>query len=510
MTPNVNEALRAIHAADAGKPRKSILVLGGGMAGLAAAHELDALKHQVELFEGSPRLGGRVWTHRFPSGQYHELGAMRIPASHDYTRYYAKLCGLTLRKFVTAHQNPLGFYDIRGVQTRIADAARTLLPLFSIAPSERHLAATAVAPAIFGQLMAQAIETLTDEDEESLFGDENRTERARTLDSTSLADFLERGVKGRETKALIGLTTGLEVWWDKAITMFLRDEIRGGDGLEEIVGGMDLLPQKLAGRLGGVRVNLETEVVRIERRDRRLVIRFRPAKGPEFERETELAICTLPFSTLRRVELVGLSTAKLEAIRNLTYASATKVLIHCADRFWESRYGIYGGASISDQISRSTYYPSDNVAGPPIVSERRGRRGLHTTFEKAAPGPTHAEISHGPGVLVGSYCWGQDARRLGALPKAERARAVIDSVARFHPEIRAAANDDASMSWSDYKWSSGAFSFLRHGDHQRYFGAAVAPEGPLYFAGEHCSTDQAWIQGALISSLRAVGELCAK
>jgi len=29
----------------------------------------------------------------------------------------------------------------------------------------------------------------------------------------------------------------------------------------------------------------------------------------------------------------------------------------------------------------------------------------------------------------------------------------------------------------------------------------------VFFAGEHCSTDQGWIQGALIASLRAVDEI---
>ena len=34
-----------------------------------------------------------------------------------------------------------------------------------------------------------------------------------------------------------------------------------------------------------------------------------------------------------------------------------------------------------------------------------------------------------------------------------------------------------------------------------------APEGRVFFAGEHCSLDQAWIQGALIASLEAVDQI---
>ena len=43
---------------------KRITILGAGIAGLVAAYELERLGHEVEILEGSPRIGGRVWTHR--------------------------------------------------------------------------------------------------------------------------------------------------------------------------------------------------------------------------------------------------------------------------------------------------------------------------------------------------------------------------------------------------------------------------------------------------------------
>jgi monoamine oxidase len=38
---------------------------------------------------------------------------------------------------------------------------------------------------------------------------------------------------------------------------------------------------------------------------------------------------------------------------------------------------------------------------------------------------------------------------------------------------------------------------------------AVSPEGNVHFAGEHASLDTGWIQGAVSSALRAVGEIVA-
>jgi monoamine oxidase len=92
----------------------------------------------------------------------------------------------------------------------------------------------------------------------------------------------------------------------------------------------------------------------------------------------------------------------------------------------------------------------------------------------------------------------------------EGAECVIDKIARFHPEVRDFADDHASMSWDDNKWAGGAFSFLDPSDQARYLGAACQPEGNFHFAGEHCSTDQAWIQGAAMSALRAVEEIAYK
>ncbi len=49
--------------------------------------------------------------------------------------------------------------------------------------------------------------------------------------------------------------------------------------------------------------------------------------------------------------------------------------------------------------------------------------------------PKSDEISKGPGVLLGSYTWGQDARVMGGLSDEERKNVVISMISRFHPEV---------------------------------------------------------------------------
>lgn len=118
------------------------------------------------------------------------------------------------------------------------------------------------------------------------------------------------------------------------------------------------------------------------------------------------------------------------------------------------------------------------------------------------------ELTNGPGVLLGSYTWGQDARVMGALPREERRDTVVRMISKFHREIANYVDDDASMFWDTYQWTSGgAFSFLQPGEQSTIYKHAIQPEGNVHFAGEHCSLQNAWIQGALSSALRAVEEI---
>ncbi len=527
LMPGVTEQLENIRAKDKGRPRKHVTILGAGIAGLIAGYELNRLGHVVTILEGSNRVGGRAFTYRFKDGQYHELGAMRIPASHDYTRHYIQEMGLQLRPFITAHKTLSPFYFIKGIRTTIKDAPKNLFPLFALSPTEQFVAAAAVAPAVMGLQFADLIASLTTADKQALFSEGPMTESVAQIERTSLGEFLEAHAHGPDTRELIGVTTGLEVWWDKALSMFLRDEIvNTGDGLEEIVGGTDLLPSTLAQKIPQKAISLNVEITGIEAGDQPK-LKVMSQENGQGTVEADYVLCTIPFPVLRRIELVQFSTRKLRAIRDINYASSTKVLLHCKQRFWELNNGIFGGASLSDLITRSTYYPSDNVAARPpqplhllaeldgteTMTAQRSRlasRSINTTFALASTQGRQLELSSGPGVLVGSYNWGRDARRLGELQPVNRAECVIRTLTNIHPEIRDSVDDAASMFWDENKWAGAAFSFMRPNDMRDYYVDAIAPEGRVFFAGEHCSMDQAWMQGAAISALRAVEDIVSR
>ena len=508
---NVQLQLERIHNLDQSHPRKNITILGAGTAGLVAAYEFERLGHTIRIFEASHRIGGRVWTHRFSDNTYGELGAMRIPLNHDYTRHYVNEMGLTLREFVSAHQNTECYYDIRNVQIRMKNVQASLYHLFNLSSKQYQ---DKKVPDMFGRTLIDVFDSLTEEEQASLMTSELATQRLRELDHTSLQEFLENSA-GYDTTKLIGSCTGIDSFFDRAITIFLREAIaQPGDRLDEIVGGMDLLPTKLGEKIKG-KIELNTQVTGIHRRDdgKTDIAISRDKAEPSVE-TCDIVLCTLPFTILRKINInPTFSHEKMEAIRKLGYSSSCKVLLHCSQRFWETKYGIVGGASQTDQLIRAIYYSSDNAQEVETLQPSQDYSTLHSGQRSSRIVPKSNQISKGPGVLLGSYTWGQDARILGSLSEEERKNIVVRMISRFHPEIAETGmvDDYASIFWESYPWmAGGSFSFLLPGQQTTLYKYAVQAERNIHFAGEHCSLDNAWIQGAVISALRAVEEIVVK
>ncbi|KAI9573041.1 hypothetical protein HD554DRAFT_2167323 [Boletus coccyginus] len=73
-------------------PEKKVGILGAGIGGLYTALILDSLDIEYEILEASDRIGGRIFTYRFPNGgkyDYYDAGAMRfpLPKKDDQGRY---------------------------------------------------------------------------------------------------------------------------------------------------------------------------------------------------------------------------------------------------------------------------------------------------------------------------------------------------------------------------------------------------------------------------------------
>ena len=108
------------------KGSHSVVVLGGGPAGLCSAFELQKAGYKVTVLEARTRPGGRVWTARggteetdlsgetqkctFSEGHFYNVGATRIPQSH-ITLDYCRELGVEIQGFGNQNANTFVNYQ---------------------------------------------------------------------------------------------------------------------------------------------------------------------------------------------------------------------------------------------------------------------------------------------------------------------------------------------------------------------------------------------------------------
>ena len=264
---------------------------------------------------------------------------------------------------------------------------------------------------------------------------------------------------GREEVPIDGFTD--------AMTRNYSEELGGNpERWTKIKGGTDILPRAFAARLGN-KIRYGSPVVRIEQNEKQAHVVFQNA-GKQQTMTADNVLCTIPFSVLRNVELPALSSRKREIIKNTSYDAVARVYLQTRNRVWEEK-GLNGFAFAAGAVE--IWQPTWNQPGP---------RGILMTY--ARPG---------------------EAERITKLKQDERIATTLKQLDEMFGGLRESFERGATKCWTEDEWSRGAWAFVGFSN----FGAAIAPEGRIHFAGEHLSEWPSWMQGALSSGLRAVKEI---
>ncbi|MBL8077705.1 MAG: flavin monoamine oxidase family protein [Anaerolineales bacterium] len=442
-----------------GKPKK-VIIVGAGLTGLAAAHELIQAGHEVQILEAQHRVGGRIYTLRdpFAQGLYAEAGAMRIPRAHALTMAYIEKFGLQTVDFMMG--NPQTYAHIGGVKHRMSEvqADPSVLGFETSAKEKGKLA---------GDLWDEAIRPLVKKVEK-----EGWDEVISQYDQYSVREFLELQGWSEGMIEMFGLLNNQESVMNSSFLELFRED--GGNyytNMCQIVGGMDNLSHAFLPVVGS-HIRYGAKMIAIDQSPDEVTIHYHTRAGG-FNIRGDYAIITVPFPVLRHVEVLKpFSRAKQRAIRQLHYDASAKIFFQTRRRFWETDEGIYGGGTVTDLAIRNLFY---------------------TNYGKET----------GRGILLASYTWSEDAQRWGSLAPHERIEQAIENVAAIHPQINAEFEAGASHMWHDDPFAGGAFALFDPGQQILLHEAIVAPEGRIHFAGEHASLYHAWIQGAFESGLRA-------
>lgn len=437
------------------------------MAGLVAAFELQRAGHEPILLEARGRVGGRVHTLRepFSDGLYGELGAMRIPRSHDLTLAYCARFGLPLVPFTIGNRQ--GYVHLRGERRRVGEmeADPSILP-FDLAPNE----CGKWVETLWNEAIADIRERVSANDGDGWSALE------REFDQYSTREFLLHRGWSEGAIEMYGILMFQEALMNSSFLEVLREEVTNCySDLQQIEGGMDRLPKAFLPSLGR-RIRFGARVTAIDQHDAGVTVHYQNASG-RFSETGDHAVITIPFPALRHVEtLKPFSRPKQRAIRQLHYDASAKILLQCRRRFWEDDDGIFGGGTVTDLPIRAMFYPD------------HGRES-------------------GRGVILASYTWSEDAQRWGSLPHGDRIEQAIEDVAKIHPQIREEFEVGVSHMWHDDEFAGGAFALFEPEQQTQLHAAIIAPEGRVHFAGEHASLAHAWIQGAVESGLRAAREI---
>lgn len=446
---------------------KRVVIIGAGLAGMAAAYELTQAGHDVTILEARMRAGGRVYTLRepFSDGLYAEAGASYIPDHHDWTMKYIKLFNLPLLDIEP--RNLASLYYVRGKKIKIKKGEAIEWP-FELTPEERKLG--------LNGMMEKYVSPVLEEMGDAAAPDWPPA-RLKKYDQMTMAEFLLS--RGASPAAVALLRLGyLDVNGDGVDSYSALSQLRDSALLSkqkqeyQIKGGNDLLPKAFAAKLAD-KIRYGAPVVRIEHDAKGARVVFLQA-GAKVTMKGDHLICAIPFSTLKHIEVAPpFSPEKQNAIEQLPYTSVARVYLQSRKRFWLDE-GLSGQCA-TDLPLMVVYDAAINQAG---------KRGILETFMT-----------------------GQQARNVTGMKAGERISFTLEHAEKIYPAMRQNFEGGASKCWDEDEWARGDYAWFKPGQISGLLPHIARAEGRVHFAGEHASAWPGWMQGALESGNRAAREI---
>jgi len=459
--------------ASAARGAPTVLVIGGGLAGLSAARSLRHRGHRVRLFEASDRLGGRVWTLRgfLAGGQVSEHGGEFISSEHSAMRGLADRFGLGLENTLRYPAGTRDRYVFGGGRYPLPAAVADWAEVFPIFRAAVHAAGY---PTTF----------------------DRHTAAGRALDRMTVDEWIETSLPGGLGSRLGALVAnscvgeyGADIDHQSALNVVYllgfdsrRDfSLAGTDEKFHVRGGNDQVPAALAAGIPAGAIETGAELVALRRRPSgACVCTFARRGGSHFEATADRVVLALPFTMLRRVDLsrAGLSARKLDAIHHLPMGTNAKLHVQFGKRYWYD-LGADG----------TTYADTGYESCWEATTAEPGRRGVLVQYTGGRLGRFPGMPAHAPA----------------------RPALVRRFLRQLQPVLPGGAAHWNGRAWLDHwaahPWTHGSYSYWGPGHYTRFAGYEGVPEGTIHFAGEHTSLNfQGYMEGAVRSGRRAARE----
>ncbi|MBK6939503.1 MAG: FAD-dependent oxidoreductase [Planctomycetes bacterium] len=468
------------------KKNIEVAIVGGGIAGLAAAARLDRAGVPFTVYEASARAGGRMFTYTGPyfGGQTAEWCGELIDSGHTRMRKMAKRYGL---KLVNVHKaEPKGSQDtyrFGGAYYSEAQATadmQVLLPLL-----EQDLDAAGY-PTSFDSSTAagQLLDQLSVRD-----WIDSRVPGGAASPFGTLLDIAYAGEYGADTTDQSALNLLYLLGFQPKPNGF---EVFGeSDEVFRIKGGNEQLPERIAADLGiGTRVLLGHRMTKVSQDANGVTLVFDTPGGTETI-VADFAILALPFAVLTTLDLgeADFDALKLQAIQDLGQGRNGKLQLQFAQRVWNGAGawpGVSNGASYFDLGLQSCW------------DATRGQKGTPGILNVFTGGAATTSLT-----TTAAFA---NASNAGVATDAAAALAQLDQV---FPGVNAQYGGKAISSLPHLQDTFGcSYSYYRVGQYTTFGGYEKAAQARIHFAGEHCSQDfQGFMEGALREGERAAKEI---
>ncbi|KAB8133623.1 flavin monoamine oxidase family protein [Gracilibacillus oryzae] len=467
------------------KNGKKVIILGAGIAGMAAAYELRKAGYDCKILEARDRSGGRNWTVRngteetelkgvkqtahFDKDVYMNAGPARIP-QHHVTMDYCKELGVKLEVFANSNDfayfyqenaGPLSNQKIRKGTVK-ADTRGYISELLAKSTDQAALD-TPLSKEDMERLKAFLI------GEGGLSADLTYKGSSRRGYSELPGGGHQSGVLDNPYNLIDLLQSGMmhnisgEYSYNQQPLMF------------QPVGGMDQIPKALEKQLPGViTFGAEVQEIRQSTDGVRITYKTKENSKPK-EISGDYCICTIPLSVLKNIPADFTSPMK-QAIKSINYAATGKIGLQFKNRFWEQDDRILGGITTTNMDISQIWYPSHDY-----LSQK--------------------------GLLIGYYNFGQNAVDYGNLSLNQRQAQALSQGSKIHPQYYRDFEKSFSVAWHKTKYSEGGWASYSASDLKNYYPILNEPQGRIHLAGEHLSYLTGWMAGAFESARIAVSRI---
>lgn len=470
---------------------RSVVVLGAGITGLAAAFELEQRGFSVTVLEARDRVGGKAWTvrngdridmigeapqtARFSDDVYFNAGPARLPSFHEHILGYARRFSVPLEVEVNSSRSAyLVASDGSRIRMRTAinDMRGHVSELLAKAVNQGALD-TALSAEDKARLVP-FLRAYGDLDDKYAFGGTVRS---------GFGTPPGAGVSSFETAGK-AMPLGQLLANDQLRMSLFEDQLYMQATMFQPVGGMDQISVGIERNLKR-RAVLNAEVQRIRHTADRVEITFvDKASGAARTINADYCVCTIPFPVLAGID-ASFSAPVARAIAGVVYDDSNKVAFE-APRFWE-RDQVFGGLTFVGGETALIWYPSAK-----LHSER--------------------------GMILGCYCSGQTATTFARRPIAQQIAMARAAIERTHPGHGDDCVDPLVVNWKKVPYSLGPWPDWNPGGTGGHAGHTDTPayrllnqaDGRIHFASAALSQTPGWQEGGIQSAHAAVASIVSQ